>query len=95
VDEQSETAGVAAPGYVNVGVNAGSHERLPLETLVQEPGKPSLPPSEVCRPPAADGSQRIPFLKDFTDRHILRYEPKTSDDGLPEIYVYTQDSDWR
>ena len=91
--EKSGAAGGA--GLPSRCVDVRSHEPSHLDTLVREPEERSVSQSDVCSPPAADGSPRIPFLKDFSDRHNLRYEPKPSHDGLPEVYVYTHDMVYR
>ena len=73
-----------------------SEERRQSMPLAERPQSEfALPRPRVCGPPGPDGSQRIPFLKDFADRHDLHYEPKPSDDGLPEVYVYSHDMVYR
>lgn len=79
-------------------LRTSEERRQPMPLAERPQSEFALPRPRVCGPPGADGSQRIPFLKHFADRHDLRYEPKPpkpSNDGLPEVYVYTHDMDYR
>ena len=57
-------------------LRTSEERRQPMPPAERPQSEFALPRPRVCGPPGADGSQRIPFLKDFADRHDLRYEPK-------------------